>query len=216
MTVCGHDADFIGQLLTTGWYFWLIYMAFVCIGTMMLLNMLIGVLCEVVTTVSTEETEEAFRADVEKKVTEIVMCLDSDGSMTVSEVEFKAMVDDPVKMKSIKSFDIDVIAFVSYIHFILMDPDQPNEIALEDFIEIVIQLRGTNASTVKDLIEMRKFVTLELDGLEEQVFKAAAPPEILKRKRFMSQGPKLEKSPSAQASQREASSQMDSFGPPPV
>merc|ERR1719223_2580669 len=64
MTVCGHDADFIGQLLTTGWYFWLIYMAFVCIGTMMLLNMLIGVLCEVVTTVSTEETEEAFRADV--------------------------------------------------------------------------------------------------------------------------------------------------------
>merc|ERR1712224_943514 len=92
------------------------------IGTMTLMNMLIGVVCDVMSEVSSEEKEKLDIAAVEKVVADMVSILDTGGasgsdSGSLSLEEFDKLLEHPEIVKDLASLDVDVVAFIDFTHF---------------------------------------------------------------------------------------------------
>merc|ERR1719326_2042533 len=68
---------------------------FVCLAMLTVMNMLIGVLCEVISAVAEEEKESMMVDKVNEKFGEIVAQLDADGDGKVSWKEFTKVLDYP-------------------------------------------------------------------------------------------------------------------------
>jgi len=94
----------------------------------------------------------------------VVSLLDSDGDNTISKKEFVHILDnqDAVRCQDV---GVDVIGLVDFADFIFEDDtvcvaaeDNALHLPFSRFMEIVLQLRGSNNSTVKDIVDLRKFM----------------------------------------------------------
>lgn len=74
-------------------------------------------------------------------------------------MEFDGVMDSSELMHDLQDLGVDVAAFIDYAHFEFRDKD---ELTVAEFLEMVIQFRGSKAATVKDVVDMRKFVSMEL------------------------------------------------------
>ncbi|CAE7261817.1 Scn11a [Symbiodinium sp. CCMP2456] len=95
-TLAGADVIVINKLLAAGWTYYLLYLAFVFMGSLTLMNMLIGVLCEVVGVVAQIEEERAFHDEAQLYIANFVNVLDIDGDQKLSKLEFLQLMErDP-------------------------------------------------------------------------------------------------------------------------
>merc|ERR1712039_816160 len=60
---------------------------------------------------------------------------------------------------------VDVVGLVEYSGFIFKD----SEMSFTDFVELILQLRGTNQATVKDIVDLRKQVMQEFDAMTHEM-----------------------------------------------
>merc|ERR1719191_73733 len=75
------------------------------------LNMLIGVLCEVVAAVSAASKEEMLVDQVRETLLEVLAEFDTDGNGTVSENEFARFCGDPKARQAFADLDVDIGEF---------------------------------------------------------------------------------------------------------
>merc|ERR1740117_1641810 len=133
------------------------------------MNMLIGVLCEVVSAVAVSEKEEMLVTFVHEKLSAVMELIDEDGGGTISRHEFMQILDNEEAIESLEAVGVDVIGLVDYVDFIFetdgaeefMEGDEKppeTELTLSDFMGVILQLRGSNSATVKDVVDIRKFV----------------------------------------------------------
>lgn len=167
--VTGFDADFIDAMLTKGFIYYFLFLVYLLFASMTIMNMLIGVLCEVVSGVAQDEKEDAFLKEVEMQVQSMVRRLDADGDQSVTIHEFDGVMDSSEIMHDLQDLGVDVVAFVDFAHFVFRDKD---ELTVSEFLEMVLQFRGSKAATVKDVVDMRKFVSMELEHLEARMKKS--------------------------------------------
>eukprot|EP00928_Gymnodinium_smaydae_P097682 TRINITY_DN8907_c1_g6_i1.p1 TRINITY_DN8907_c1_g6~~TRINITY_DN8907_c1_g6_i1.p1 ORF type:complete len:774 (+),score=213.81 TRINITY_DN8907_c1_g6_i1:258-2324(+) len=139
---------------------------FVLIGSLTVLNMLIGVLCEVVSAVAATEQEEMLVNYVHEKLSHVMSLLDSDGGGTISKREFMEILENVEAVRCLNDVGIDVFALVDLAEYIFQDDDAKNQDDIEldfaNFMEIVLELRGTNTATVRDIVGLRKFMRLSM------------------------------------------------------
>lgn len=139
---------------------------FILLASLTVMNMLVGVLVEVVSVVSAVEKEElnvAYVKDRLKTLVEACSTLDVDGDMKISAAEFTGLLLMPAAASAIQDVGVDPVGLVDFAEFIFRDQD---ELTFGDFIEIILQFRGSNASTVKDVVELRRYMMTELRNLE--------------------------------------------------
>jgi hypothetical protein len=86
--------------------------------------------------------------------------LDEDGNGTLSKAEFEQLLVLPEAAQFMQSVGVDVVGLVEFSDFIFKDG---REMDFVDFVELVLQLRGSNQATVKDIVDMRKQMTAEFD-----------------------------------------------------
>eukprot|EP00928_Gymnodinium_smaydae_P029819 TRINITY_DN22351_c0_g6_i1.p1 TRINITY_DN22351_c0_g6~~TRINITY_DN22351_c0_g6_i1.p1 ORF type:complete len:642 (+),score=87.52 TRINITY_DN22351_c0_g6_i1:97-2022(+) len=158
--LCGFDADFMGSLLKYGWPYYALWLLYVLVGQLVLLNMLIGILCEVVSGTAEAEKEVAALLDLKREVER----LDADGSDSVDKEESNEILQNPCVMKKLDDLGVDVSAFVEFAQFVF---DECPEMSRSDFIEMLVQFRGTKTATVKDIVDLRKYVAMEVNHLED-------------------------------------------------
>jgi voltage-gated sodium channel len=83
------------------------FMLYVLVSNFTVLNMLIGILCEVITGTTKKEMEKALIAVIEEEIWDIFNNeIDVDGSGLVSRVEFEKMVDNPAVLRSLQRIGI--------------------------------------------------------------------------------------------------------------
>eukprot|EP00927_Polykrikos_kofoidii_P039741 TRINITY_DN34068_c1_g1_i1.p1 TRINITY_DN34068_c1_g1~~TRINITY_DN34068_c1_g1_i1.p1 ORF type:complete len:998 (-),score=163.07 TRINITY_DN34068_c1_g1_i1:75-2975(-) len=160
---------------------WATFYVFVLISALTVMNMLIGVLCEVVKAVAATEKESASVAYVKLRLRDIMKQggLDTDGDGMISKKEFVAILDNCQAIKILADAGVDVFGLVDCADFIFQqDPrdDHEQHVVVEekyldfgDFMEVVLQLRGTNTATVKDIMDLRKFVSVTTKRLDEKL-----------------------------------------------
>eukprot|EP00929_Paragymnodinium_shiwhaense_P106237 TRINITY_DN71475_c0_g3_i1.p1 TRINITY_DN71475_c0_g3~~TRINITY_DN71475_c0_g3_i1.p1 ORF type:complete len:1085 (-),score=296.00 TRINITY_DN71475_c0_g3_i1:406-3660(-) len=163
------QADFITKMLEAYWMYYIIALVYFVLGTLTVLNMLIGVICEVVSVVAQVENEELTVENVKFKLGKVLECIDADNDFTVSKAEFRHILETEEAVILLHEVGVDVIALVEYTDIIFEEPGK--SLTLGDFIEIVLQFRGEQNATVKDVVDIRKFTAKELARFESELLR---------------------------------------------
>eukprot|EP00439_Symbiodinium_sp_Y106_P040965 s4584_g5.t1 len=125
-----------------------------------------GVLCEVVSMVGQSEREELLVDLVKRELLDsrldIILAADEDGDGLMSHAEFLRILESPEGLKALETVGVDPVGLIDYADQIFAkdngEEGTQETVLFSHFMNEILQLRGTNTCTVKDLINMRKVV----------------------------------------------------------
>mmetsp|Transcript_107084 Transcript_107084/g.302720 ORF Transcript_107084/g.302720 Transcript_107084/m.302720 type:complete len:593 (-) Transcript_107084:186-1964(-) len=148
----------------------LVFGFFMFVATITLMNFLIGVLVEAVRSVSATEKEQMTVKYVRANLLDFLNTsgIDEDKNQMLSRKEFETMLLNPKTAFTLVNMGVDVVGLVEFSDVLFQDG---NELPFTDFIRLVLQLRGANPTTVKDLVDLRKFFMQEMKDLESNLVK---------------------------------------------
>lgn len=140
------------------------------------MNMLVGVLVEVVKVASTVEQENldvAFLSNV------ILTCMREIGvsaadneifdkaNIPLTRSEFECVINDFNVIKTLMQMRIDVLAVFDYLD--LMYPTPRDTCSFGFLLEILLNLRQGHAARVKDILDMKRQLKSQIQCLEKEV-----------------------------------------------
>lgn len=163
---------------------------FILVSTLTVMNMLVGVLCEVVSVVSAVEKEQMNLQFVKMKILELlketgvfhdkVTAGAVEEDVLISKTEFEQLLLMPEGARIIQEVGVDVVDLVDFSDHIFIDSTQ---LTFADFMDIILQLRGSNSATVRDIVDLRKLLKQISDSIEHiakgQRSSPGAPPKPL-------------------------------------
>lgn len=92
--------------------------------------------------------------------------MDSDGGGSISKREFLHIIENAEAVRCLSDVGVDVFALIDNADYIFNDDDVENteemELDFKTFMEVVLALRGTNQATVKDVVDLRKFMRMSM------------------------------------------------------
>eukprot|EP00928_Gymnodinium_smaydae_P082720 TRINITY_DN66011_c0_g1_i1.p1 TRINITY_DN66011_c0_g1~~TRINITY_DN66011_c0_g1_i1.p1 ORF type:complete len:625 (-),score=83.43 TRINITY_DN66011_c0_g1_i1:257-2086(-) len=147
-------ADFVEGVGLESYILSFMLLVFILLSSLTVLNMLVGVLCEVVSVVSAVEKEQMTVRFVKNRMLELV----DNSEESISRMEFEDLLCRPEAAKILHDVGVDVVGLVDFLDQLF--PDQENdEVSFAEFMDFLLQLRSTNVATVKDIVDMRKFLS---------------------------------------------------------
>jgi len=151
---------------------------FVLLSALTVMNMLIGVLCEVVSQVASAEKEDIAIRMVKDNLLELLRELDEDGSGELSRNEVLEALKFPDVIETFESLRVDVHYLMEHLDMFFEHGDLP----IHRVLDMILMLRGDRAPTMKDLLHkdtfnrwkiIKSFKTI-LDTVERDSFRARA------------------------------------------
>lgn len=151
---------FFKSLAEESWILGVLVLLFILLGSLTVMNMLLGVLVEAVKTVSTIEQEQMM-ADFARKV--LWGLIQDDTEMQevdyqqrmISEKEFKSLLRKPRAVTALLKLGVDAGAALDYGRMLFEDDES---VSFVEFMHAMLTLRGSNKATVKDIVELRKYI----------------------------------------------------------
>jgi len=143
-------------------------MLFILLASFTVLNMLIGVMVETLRVVSFRENEQNIVTFTKDKLLRMLQTsgLDADGDQMISQAEFSALLAIPEAARALKEVDVDPVALVDLSDFIF---EEKAQLAFPAFMEVVLRLRGSNMATVKDIMDLRRWLRKDIFKMHEQL-----------------------------------------------
>jgi hypothetical protein len=141
----------------------ILFIIFMILAAITIMNMLIGVLVDVVSVVAGAEKETLVLNFVKAKMKEIFndkSGIDHDKDQKISRQEFAEILKNPQATKALRDVDVDPAGLVDMDDFIFEDQEK---LTFNEFMEVVLSLRGTENAKVKDIVDLRKYIRKELD-----------------------------------------------------
>lgn len=140
---------------------------YILLASLTVMNMLVGVLCEVVSVVSSVEKEELLVNFVKSQLMTMMKTtgLDANNDNRIAKTEFESLLEKPDAARALQEVGVDVVGLVDFTDFIF---EGDRELSFSEFMDVVLQLRGSNTATVKDIVDLRKLVSNELKSLDER------------------------------------------------
>merc|ERR1712151_168969 len=102
---------------------------------MTVLNMLIGILCEVVSTVANNEKDEAAIQTVKDSILVQLRSYDTDGNNCISQDELTKVMQDNDSLAALSSLDIDV-GYLQELQSLLL-PTKESLIPIESVMNLM-------------------------------------------------------------------------------
>lgn len=166
------ESEMIDTVGEDGWVFKIIVLFYILLASLTVMNMLVGVLCEVVSVVSAVEKESLLVTYVKATLQHMLQTsgIDADGDQRIARHEFEALLELPGAAKAIQEVGVDVVGLMDFTDFIFKDG---KELSFPDFMDILLQLRGSNTATVKDVIDLRKALFVELGRFNQKIDEVA-------------------------------------------
>lgn len=161
------QVDLINELRLQNIGFYFLILIYLVVSSLTLMNMLIGIICEVISAVSSLEKEEMLLQDVKADLWSMLKDMNfvQETDDTISKVEFQALLAAPKAAGVLEDVGVDAVGLVDFADYIFSD-DRPY-LTFGDFMEIVLQLRGSNTASVKDIIDLRKIVLSQMRAIED-------------------------------------------------
>lgn len=155
------------DLANEGAVYWILFLAYILLASLTVMNMLIGVLCEVVSAVAATENEQMTVLFVKSKMQELVQQsgIDEDNDGEISKTEFVKILENVEATRTLAEVGVDPVGLVDFADFIFEDDSlddgerrHERRLSFEDFMGVILELRGSNNATVKDIVDLRKFI----------------------------------------------------------
>jgi len=144
-----------------------IFFIYILIATFTVLNMLIGVLVNVVGAVTLLEKEQMDVNFVKTYFMHLLTEADDDGDSQISQEEFEKLLVMPGAAAALESVGVDVVGLVDFIDYMFSMND--NTLSLNTFMDIVMQLRGSNRATVRDIVDLRKMLVQQFTATQADI-----------------------------------------------
>merc|ERR1719160_1930100 len=99
----------------------------------------------------------------------VLSMADVDNNDKITKKEFVHIMENVDAVKVLQEVGVDVVGLVDFADYIFLDVDgdgdeEEKELSFSKFMEVVLQLRGTNVATVKDIVDMRKLVQTGMEA----------------------------------------------------
>merc|ERR550514_1293988 len=133
---------------------WFLFMGFVLLSAMTVMNMLIGVLCEVISEVAQAEREEAAISMVKRNLLTVLKDLDEDGSGEISQSELRSVSVKKNVGAVLQHLNVDINYLMEFQEMLY---DSQDELSIPFIMDMILNFRGDRAVTVKDLFEAQAF-----------------------------------------------------------
>merc|ERR1712070_465113 len=164
------------------------FLLFVVVSSFTALNMLLGIVCEVIVEVKENELEKKLIDDVKEKILATFEALDVDGSGKISKTEFAKLTENEEVMEALAMLEVNSGHLLSLADSLFETDDNSEDVELSftEFLKVLVHLRpGTNAS-VMDVAETRKTFRRsikktegKLEEVQETIAKMPTPSEQL-------------------------------------
>jgi hypothetical protein len=140
---------------------------FVGVASLTIMNLLIGILVEVIASVAEKEREGVVIAKVNATFYDIVRELDKDSDGMISWDEFKWLVQMPSSLSALNSFDVDpeVLVEIAQSEF----HDKGGELKMTELIDLILNLRGAKQACLRDLMLLHKNFTDKFNALDAMI-----------------------------------------------
>jgi len=147
--------------------YWLVFIGYLALTTITVMNLLIGVLVQVAQSSAIEERDVLDVAFVKEVfVSTLSLSEVEDFSIiTISQEEFVELLEEDNILRSLAKVGIDVFGLIDLLDFIFIN----GPVGLAELMELVLQLRSSADVTVRDLVEVRKFLTYEISKMTAEV-----------------------------------------------
>jgi voltage-gated sodium channel len=139
------------------------FIVFVCLSACTVMNMLIGILCEVVSKVTAQESDAEAKNKIRHSIVKMLKRLDADGSGEISKAELLAVAEDPDADKILSDLKVDVGYFVDLQDMLYEGPDDVLSIA--QIISLILECRGERSVTMQDIVFGHKFAFFRMQNL---------------------------------------------------
>jgi len=172
----------IVPLQEQGVLYLMVFYLFLIIAALTLKNMLIGVICEVVSAVASSERETMALTYVKQRIKTLMSESDQDDDNKISKVEFMELLTKKEAALILKDVGVDVVGLVDFADMIFeqelssgeeTDSEVERRLSFAEFMGVILDLRGSNTATVKDIVELRKYVKGRFTQLEKKVVEAS-------------------------------------------
>eukprot|EP00930_Biecheleria_cincta_P016547 TRINITY_DN1341_c0_g3_i1.p1 TRINITY_DN1341_c0_g3~~TRINITY_DN1341_c0_g3_i1.p1 ORF type:complete len:866 (-),score=220.93 TRINITY_DN1341_c0_g3_i1:36-2633(-) len=133
--------------------FWPLGLLFILLTSVTLLYMLIGVMVNVIELVASTERESMTVSYVANQLRNIMESLEFDCNAILEKSQMLELLAEPEAIRILYDVEVDVVLFVDMLDHILEEfmEKEGQGMNFADFIATVLDMRGTNAATVKDV-----------------------------------------------------------------
>jgi len=164
-------AEIVNDVSEAHWSLWLVMMIFLLLASLTLLNMLVGVMVDIITVIATTEKESLVVVHVANQLRQHMVKSGKDIRGTFDRREFEDFIYDAGVVTVAQDCGVDLIALGDTADVIFEDLDKNGEtMSFEVFVNVFLNMRGTNPATVKDVKEqmrtMKGIITDRMQGIE--------------------------------------------------
>eukprot|EP00928_Gymnodinium_smaydae_P085308 TRINITY_DN6868_c0_g3_i1.p1 TRINITY_DN6868_c0_g3~~TRINITY_DN6868_c0_g3_i1.p1 ORF type:complete len:575 (-),score=110.02 TRINITY_DN6868_c0_g3_i1:138-1862(-) len=150
-----------------------LFMILVLLAAMTVMNMLIGIMCEVISAVASSERDEAAIRQLKETILVELKKHDKDQSGGICKSELETVFLDQGTMKTLKDLDVDV-TYVAEVSRMCFDAnDENDEVSFETFMELLLMSRGDMSVTVAHMARCHAhfhwLISTELHKLRKHV-----------------------------------------------
>jgi hypothetical protein len=140
----------------------IVFGIFVLLSAITVMNMLIGVLCQVVLDVSEAETEDHVKAEMSKTLLVMLENLDDDGSGELSKKELQDVIAEPEAIKILNEIQVDTQHLLDI--FEMLYTNEGTTLPIHVILNIVLMLRGRRSVTMDDFAKGYNFILWALEA----------------------------------------------------
>lgn len=148
----------------------LVVVVYIGIAALTVMNMLVGVLCDVIQGVAEEEKEAILCEQVTAELGDIVKTLDEDDNGRLSITEVQQMLSIEGAVKALDNVGVDPCLILDFAEMYFLDEaGRPVEMSFPKFMEFVLDLRTSNSATVKDVMNLNKHLNAKMVSQSKNV-----------------------------------------------
>eukprot|EP00931_Biecheleriopsis_adriatica_P095115 TRINITY_DN6873_c0_g2_i4.p1 TRINITY_DN6873_c0_g2~~TRINITY_DN6873_c0_g2_i4.p1 ORF type:complete len:583 (-),score=97.63 TRINITY_DN6873_c0_g2_i4:15-1733(-) len=160
------QGEMVTNVAHVNWGLYPLMLLYVFMASLTIMNMLIGILCDVVTVVAQVEKEEMLIKQLEITLSDLLCNVDADSNKHISRQEFVMLLTDQSWIKALSKLNVDLFGLIDLTDFIF---DKHDNVKFSEFMEMILQLRGTNTATVKDIVDLRKLMKENHERIESML-----------------------------------------------
>jgi len=161
-------SDFMDAIRAENSMILFVVFIFICLSALTVMNMLVGILCEVISSVAETEKELFLAEKCRSVMKEIVVNLDQDYSGSISLKEMKDILVTPGAINALQEIGVDPLGMIDFAEMFFWDEaGKPVDLSFERFMELVLDLRSSNNATLKDIMNLGKQFNAKLNHQAE-------------------------------------------------
>jgi len=144
-----------------------VFLMFIFLSSFTVLNMLIGVLCEVVSGVTAEEKEQAEIDFLDNNMRDILDCYDKNEDGKIGRNEFDLLMNNLEVKDLFREFGTDIDTFKELKDSMFSDSEaNDDKLTFDELLHKVNELKGDTPAKVVDVVRLREYVRGRFECLE--------------------------------------------------